>query len=426
MLDIKLFRENPDLIRKSEKKRFRDTENVEKVIEYDTLWRNGLKKLNELRAERNKMSKYFNEARKQGKDELKILQIKAKEVSGEIVQLEPKIAEFIEKRDEYRYKIGNIVEEEVPVSGKEEDNLLISEEGLIPSFNFTPSNHVDLIEGIDGAEFKKAAEISGSRFYYLKADMVYLNMALLKFAVDILSEKGYTPFQTPFFIKHDVIKETAELADFEETLYKIDGEDLFLIATSEQTLAALHRGEIIDEKTLPRKYCGISSCFRKEAGSHGRDTLGIFRVHQFEKIEQFIFCSEEDSKDMHQTLLENAELIYKKLGLPYRIVSIVSAELNDNASKKYDIEGWFPGSNTYRELVSCTNCKDYQARKLNARYGIQGDSDSLKMCHTLNSTAIATERTICCILENYQQEDGTILIPDVLIPYMNGKTIIGR
>ena len=426
MLDIKLFRKNPDLIRKSEKKRFRDTENVEKVIEYDTLWRNGLKKLNELRSERNKLSKSFNEARKQGKDELKILQIKAKEVSGEIVQLEPKIAEFIEKRDEYRYKIGNIVDEDVPISENEEDNLLISEEGLIPSFNFTPSNHVDLIEGIDGAEFKKAAEISGSRFYYLKADMVYLNMALLKFAVDILSEKGYTPFQTPFFIKHDVIKETAELADFEETLYKIDGEDLFLIATSEQTLAALHRGEIIDEKTLPRKYCGISSCFRKEAGSHGRDTLGIFRVHQFEKIEQFIFCNEEDSKDLHQNILENAELIYKKLGLPYRIVSIVSAELNDNASKKYDIEGWFPSSNTYRELVSCTNCKDYQARKLNARYGIQGDSNSLKMCHTLNSTAIATERTICCILENYQQEDGTILIPDVLVPYMNGKTIIGR
>ena len=426
MLDIKLFRENPDLIRESEKKRFRDTENVEKVIEYDTLWRNGLKKLNELRAERNKMSKSFNEARKEGKDKLKILQIKAKEVSGEIVQLEPKIAEFIEKRDDYRYKIGNIVEDDVHVSENEEDNLLISEEGLIPSFNFKPSNHVDLIEGIDGAEFKKAAEISGSRFYYLKADMVYLNMALLKFAVDILSEKGYTPFQTPFFIKHDVIKETAELADFEETLYKIEGEDLFLIATSEQTLAALHRGEIIDEKTLPRKYCGISSCFRKEAGSHGRDTLGIFRVHQFEKIEQFIFCSEEDSKDMHQTLLENAELIYKKLGLPYRIVSIVSAELNDNASKKYDIEGWFPGSNTYRELVSCTNCKDYQARKLNARYGTPGDSESLKMCHTLNSTAIATERTICCILENYQQEDGSILIPEVLIPYMNGKTIIGR
>jgi seryl-tRNA synthetase len=425
MLDIKLFRENPDLIRKSEKKRFRNTENVEKVIKYDTYWRDGLKKLNDLRAERNTMSKSFNEARKQGKSELKILQIKAKEVSAEIAKLQPQIEEFIEKRDQYRYKIGNIIDADVPVSETEEDNLIISKKGIIPSFNFEPSNHVDLIESIDGAEFKKAAEISGSRFYYLKADMVYLNMALLKFAVDILSEEGFIPFQTPFFIKHDVIKETAELADFEETLYKVEGEDLFLIATSEQTLAALHRGEIIDEKTLPRKYCGISSCFRKEAGSHGRDTLGIFRVHQFEKIEQFVFCSEEDSKDMHQLLLENAEIIYKKLGLPYRIVSIVSSELNDNASKKYDLEGWFPGSNTYRELVSCTNCKDYQARKLNARYGIQGDSESLKMCHTLNSTAIATERTICCILENYQQKDGTIRIPEVLIPYMNGKTIIG-
>ncbi len=278
---------------------------------------------------------------------------------------------------------------------------------------------------MDGAEFKRAAEIAGSRYYYLKADMVYLNMALLKFAVDILTERGFTPFQTPFFIKHDVIKETAELADFEETLYKVEGEDLFMIATSEQTLAALHRGEIIDSRTLPRKYCGISTCFRREAGSHGRDTLGIFRVHQFEKIEQFVFCSEEETKDIHQELLKNAETIYKKLGIPYRIVSIVSSELNDNASKKYDLEGWFPGSETYRELVSCTNCGDYQARKLNTRYGIQGDQDSLKICNTLNSTAIATERTICCILENYQQEDGTIIVPEVLIPYMNGKKVIG-
>jgi len=426
MLDIKLFRENPDLIRRSEKKRFRGIENVDKVIEYDTKWRDGLKKLNELRAERNKLSKSFNETRKRDKEELKILQIKAKEVSREITMLEPQISEFIEKRDQYRYKVGNIVDEDVPVSETEEDNLLITEEGIIPSFNFEPSNHVDLIEGVDGAEFKSASEISGSRFYYLKADMVYLNMALLKFAMDILSEKGFTPFQTPFFIKHDVIKETAELADFEETLYKVEGEDLYLIATSEQTLAALHRGDIIDERTLPRKYCGISSCFRREAGSHGRDTLGIFRVHQFEKIEQFVFCSEEDSKNIHQELLENAEIIYKKLKIPYRIVSIVSSELNDNAAKKYDLEGWFPGSNTYRELVSCTNCTDYQARKLNARCGIQGDSNSLKMCHTLNSTAVATERTICCILENYQQEDGTIRIPEVLVPYMNGKTVIGN
>ncbi|MCE7698916.1 MAG: serine--tRNA ligase, partial [Methanobacterium paludis] len=206
----------------------------------------------------------------------------------------------------------------------------------------------------------------------------------------------------------------------------VEGEDLFMIATAEQTLAALHRGEIIDERTLPRKYCGISTCFRREAGSHGKDTRGIFRVHQFEKIEQFVFCNKEETDNIHEELLKNAETIYQKLGIPYRVVSIVSSALNDNASKKYDLEGWFPGSDTYRELVSCTNCLDYQARKLNARYGIQGDSDSLKVCHTLNSTAIATERTICCILENYQQEDGRVKVPDVLIPYMNGKTFIEK
>lgn len=425
MLDIKLFRENPDKIRESEKKRFRTAENVDKVIEYDEKWRDGLKRLNELRGERNKLSKSFNQARKEGPDKLNGLKVRAKEIVDEIAKLEPQISEFIELRDEYRYKVGNIVDGDVKVSETEDDNIILDKWGEIPSFQYEPMNHVDLIEGIDGAEFKRAAEVSGSRFYYLKADIVYLNMALLKFAMDIISANGFTPFQTPFFIKHDVIKETAELADFEETLYKVEGEDLFMIATSEQTLAALHRGEIIDERTLPRKYCGISSCFRREAGSHGRDTLGIFRVHQFEKIEQFVFCSMEESKDAHEELLKNAEIIYQKLGLPYRIVSIVSAELNDNASKKYDLEGWFPASETYRELVSCTNCLDYQARKLNARYGIQGDKDSLKICHTLNSTAIATERTICCILENYQQEDGTVRVPDVLVPYMNGKTVMG-
>jgi seryl-tRNA synthetase len=426
MLDIKIFRENPDLIRKSEKIRFRDTSNVEKVIKYDKKWREGLQKLNSLRAERNKLSKSFKKARKEGPEELKKLQAKAKEVAGEVAALEPQIEEFIEKRDEYRYKVGNIVDETVPVSETEDDNEIIHKNGVIPSFSFKPKSHVDLIESVDGADIKRAAEVAGARFYYLKADLVYLNMALMKFALDFLCKQGYTPFYTPFFINKDVIRETAELADFEETLYKVDGEDLFLIATAEQTLAALHRGEIIDERTLPRRYCGISSCFRREAGSHGKDTRGIFRVHQFEKIEQFVFCSDEDSGKIHEELLKNAEIIYQKLGIPYRVVSIVSSALNDNASKKYDLEGWFPGSDTYRELVSCTNCLDYQARKLNARYGIQGDTDSIKICNTLNSTAIATERTICCILENYQQEDGSVRVPDVLVPYMNGKTVIEK
>ena len=246
----------------------------------------------------------------------------------------------------------------------------------------------------------------------------------MKFALDFLQKKGYTPMWTPFFIKHEIIKAAAELADFEEQLYKIHDEDLFMIATSEQTLAAYHYNEIIDPERLPIKYAGISSCFRREAGSHGKDTLGIFRVHQFEKVEQYVFCKPEDSWEIHDELIENAEELYKQLELPFRIVNIASGELNDNAAKKYDLEAWFPASETYRELVSCSNCTDYQARKLKIRMGKVGSKEEKQILHTLNSTAIATERTICCILENYQNKDHSITIPNVLQKYMNGKNII--
>lgn len=421
MLDIKLFREEPDKIFDSEKKRFRDTINVEKVIEYDNLWREGLQNLNNLRSEKNKLSKSFKQAKKDGNLEEVIS--KSKKVASDIKELEPKIEEYERIRDEYRYKVGNIIDENVPVSDTEDDNEVIRTNGDFPSFDFEPLNHVDLINLIDGADTDTASQIAGSRFYYLKQDILFLNLALIQFALNELKDKGYTPLQTPFFIKSEVAEETSELGEFEETLYKVENEDLYLIATAEQTLAALHRNEIIDSEDLPLRYCALSTCFRKEAGSHGKDTLGIFRVHQFEKVEQFIYATPENSTSEHEKLLEVTEGIYQKLGLPYQIVAIVSSALNDNAAIKYDLEAWFPGSGTYRELVSCTNCKDYQARKINTRYGKAGAGDA-QILHTLNSTAIATERTICCILENYQQEDGSIKIPDVLIPYMNGKTII--
>lgn len=421
MLDIKLFREEPEIIFESEKKRFRETTNAEKVIEYDNLWRDGLKRLNILRSEKNKLSKSFKQAKKDGN--IQEVVKKSKEVANEIKELEPKIEEYEKLRDDYRYKVGNLIDDEVPVSDTEEDNVIVKKEGTLPSFNFTPLNHVDLIEKIDGADTETAASIAGSRFYYLKQDILFMNLALIQFALNELVQKGYTPLQTPFFIKSQVASETSELGEFEETLYKVENEDLYLIATAEQTLAALHRDEIIDSDDLPLRYCALSTCFRKEAGSHGKDTLGIFRVHQFEKVEQFVYSTPEESTNEHKKLLEVTEEIYKKLGLPYRIVSIVSSALNDNAAIKYDLEAWFPGSETYRELVSCTNCKDYQARKIKTRVGKAGASDS-KILHTLNSTAIATERTMCCILENYQQEDGSIKVPEVLVPYMNGKTVI--
>ena len=425
MLDIKLFRDNPEIIRESERKRFRETENIDKVIEYDTKWRKALQDLQDLRAERNKISRSFKSAAKEGKEKLAKLKKDSSKIKEQIQETEPLMEDFLKKRDFYRHKVGNILISDVPIAEDEEGDKVLRKSGKIPKFNFEIHNHVDLVSMIDGVEIEKATKIAGSRFYYLKGDLVRLNLALLQYALDILTDEGYTPYWTPYFTKHEVMAEAAELADFEEQLYKIEGEDLYLIATSEQPLAALHRKEVIDEKTLPRKYCGISSCFRREAGSHGKDTLGIFRVHRFEKIEQFIFCKPENSNEFQEELIFNAEKIYKNLKIPYRVVSIASGELNDMAAKKYDLEAYFPASKTYRELVSCSNCTDYQARKLNIRSGILGDKSSFQTLHTLNSTAIATERTICCILENYQQADGTVKIPEVLIPYMNGKKIMG-
>ena len=421
MLDIKLFRENPELIFDSEKKRFRGTETAEKVIEYDTLWREGEKRLNFLRSEKNRLSKSFKKAKEEGNLDEVIAQ--SKEVANEIKDLGPKIEEYKKLREDYRYKVGNIIDEDVPVAESEDDNVIVKKYGEVPKFDFEPLNHVDLIEKVDGADMKTAASVSGARFYYLKQDILHLNLALIQFALNELESKGYIPLQTPFFIKGEVAAETSELGEFEETLYKLANEDLYLIATAEQTLAALHRDEIIAPEDLPIQYCALSTCFRKEAGSHGKDTLGIFRVHQFEKIEQFVYTTPEESKKAHEKLLKVTEEIYQKLGLHYQVVAIVSSALNDNAAIKYDLEAWFPGSNTYRELVSCTNCTDYQARKTKTRFGKAGSGDAQTL-HTLNSTAIATERTICCLLENYQQEDGSVKVPDVLVPYMGGKTVI--
>lgn len=422
MLDIEIFRDNIEKIIESEKKRFKNPENARKVLEYDIKWREVLGELQNLREKRNKISHSIAEYKKAGEEKKAQNAInESAAIKEEIEALEIKAEEFLDKREKYRYIVGNILHKSVPIGETEDQNNIIREGGKVSEFDFKAVSHVDLIEIVDGADTKKASQVVGSRFYYLKGDIALLNLALMKFALDKLQEKGYTPMWTPFFVKYEVIKAAAELADFEEQLYKIQDEDLYMIATSEQTLAAYHYDEILDPDILPLKYAGISSCFRREAGSHGKDTLGVFRVHQFEKIEQFIFCKPEQSWDYHEELISNAEIFYKELGLPYRIVSIASGELNDNAAKKYDLEAWFPASQTYRELVSCSNCLDYQARKLKIRMGKVGTQKEKDIVHTLNSTAIATERTICCILENYQNEDHSITIPKVLRKYMNGK-----
>jgi seryl-tRNA synthetase len=425
LLDIELFRNNLEEIINSEKKRFKDPINAEKTLDFDKKWREVLQKIQDLRKDRNKISSQIADFKKRGETKKTEDAINtSKEIKTKIDILEKKQIDFLEQREEYRYAVGNILHNSVPTGETEEFNEIIRSSGEEKQFNFQPLSHVELISLIDGADTKKASEVVGSRFYYLKRDLVLLNLALLSYALDKLVNKGYIPMWTPFFTKHEVMKAAAELAEFEDQLYKIEGEDLYMIATSEQTLAAYHYDEIIDPEILPIKYAGISSCFRREAGSHGKDTLGIFRVHRFEKVEQFIFCKPDDSWKYHEELLSNSEEIFRELELPYRIVNIASGELNDNAAKKYDLEAWFPASETFRELVSCSNCLDYQARKLKIRMGKVGGAQEKEILHTLNSTAIATERTICCILENYQNEDHSISIPKILQNYMNGKKVI--
>ncbi len=425
MRDIEDFRRNFKKIVESEKKRFNNPVNAERVCEYDQKWKSVLQEIQDLRKQRNEISSKISAYKKSGDNVKAEKAIKeSKQIKEKIDELEKKRIEYINKREKYRYYVGNDLHESVPIGETEESNEIVRTIGDLPKFDFKPLSHVFLIEKINGADTKKASEVVGSRFYYLKGDMVLLNLALIRFALDKLISKGYTPLWTPFFIKHEIMKAAAELADFEEQLYKIQDEDLYMIATSEQTLAAYHYNEIIDPNLFPLKYAGVSSCFRREAGSHGKDTLGIFRVHQFEKVEQYVFCKPDNSWNIFEELITNAEEIYKELNIPYRIVNIASGELNDNAAKKYDLEAWFPASEKYRELVSCSNCLDYQARKLKIRVGKVGSTQKKEIAHTLNSTAVATERTICCILENYQNEDGSVRIPKALQPYMNGKKLL--
>ena len=425
MLDIELFRNDLNRIIESEKKRFKDPSNSEKVLEFDEKWRDALKKVETLNRKRKEISLEIGKQAKSGEtDKIQNLKEEARNIKEKIEVRKKERDDFLLQREKYRYKVGNILHSSVPIGETEESNELIKTVGKLPDFNFKPASHVELIEFINGADTDKASQISGSRFFFLKGDIVLLNLALLRFALDKLIEKDYLPMWTPFFLKYVIIEAAAELADFEEQLYKIQDEDLYMIATSEQSLAAYHYDEIIEPNRLPLKYAGISSCFRREVGSHGKDTLGIFRVHQFEKVEQFIFCKPEESWQRHEELIANTESIFQDLKIPYRIANIASGELNDNAAKKYDLEAWFPASETYRELVSCSNCTDYQARKLKIRMGTIGSQEEKETVHTLNSTAIAVERTICCILENNQNEDHSINIPKVLQKYMNGKKII--
>jgi seryl-tRNA synthetase len=421
MLDIKLIRENPKLVRNNLMKRG-DPENLrmlDELIDFDRKWRQHLTELNELRHERRLITTEIAALKKKEKDAKKELS-KAKKIDTEITALEKQVNECEQKVNYYLMRLPNLLHESVPTGKDENDNVQVRSWGEIPKFSFPVKDHINLGLSLDIMDVERAGKIAGARFFYLKREGVFLDMALMSFALEEMVKKGYTPIEPPFLMRREPYEGVVALSDFEDVLYKIEKEDLYLIATSEHPMAAMFMNEVLKAEDLPLKLVGVSANFRKEAGAHGKDTRGIFRTHQFNKIEQFIFCKPEDSWKMHEELIQNAEELVQKLGLPYRVVNDCTGDIGTVAAKKYDVEAWMPAQNAFREIISCSNCTDYQARRLNIKYREKEGEPPKGYIHTLNSTAIATGRTIVAILENYQQKDGSVGVPEVLRKYMGG------
>ncbi len=427
MLDIRFVRENPEAVKNDLTRRgdLQKIEWVNELLKLDAEWRKVLTEINKLREQRNKITEEIARLRKtRGDASTKIREAEA--IPSTIMEGGKTILEYRQRIDYLLMRLPNLMHESVPQGKDENDNVEIRTWGEKPSFAFKPKDHIDLGIGLDLIDIERAAKVAGARFYYLKNDLVRLNWAIINFSLEMMRKKDFTLIQPPYLLRREAMEGAVDLSDFEDVIYKIENEDLHLIATSEHAMLGMHRNEILDGNSLPLRYCGISPCFRKEAGAHGRDTKGIFRVHQFEKAEQFIFSKPEQSWDEHELLLRNHEEIFQQLRLPYRVVNICTGELGTVAAKKYDLEVWLPGQNKYREAGSCSNCTSYQAVRSNVKFRNK-PNEPTTYAHTLNSTLIATERALVAILENYQQEDGSVSVPDVLVPYMNGtKRISGN
>jgi seryl-tRNA synthetase len=417
MLDSKLLRENPQAIKDMLKKRGLDFP-INDLIALDKKRRQLIMEMQNLKHKKNIIAHLIANKKKEKQDSINDEIYQMKEIGNKIVQLEMEQARVESNFKHLMLSIPNIIHESVPICNNQTENVIVkqykSPRGMI---NFRPKDHIDIATSLDLIDLERAAKISGARFYFLKNDLVKMNQALINVGLDYLSEKGFTLIQPPYMIRREAMEGAVILGDFEQVIYKIEEEDLYLIGTSEHAMVSMHMNEILDGKKLPIKYACVSPCFRKEAGAHGRDMKGIFRVHQFEKVEQILFCRPDDSWKEHDKMLEATEKFYEKLGIPYRIVLLCSADLGKVSAKTYDIEAWFPGQNNYREVVSCSNCIDYQARRLRIRFR-DHINDETKLVHTLNSTLVATERTMVSIIENYQTQRGTIEVPEILQKYM--------
>jgi seryl-tRNA synthetase len=421
MLDIKLIRDNPELVRDNLKRRG-DPGNLkmlDELIKYDETWRQLLTRLNELRHKRRLLTTKIATLKKKEEDASTKIS-KAKTIDVKITTLEKQVNESKEKTQHHLMRIPNLLHESVPMGKDEHDNVPMRTWGEIAKFSFQVKDHIDLSLSLDMIDIERAGKVAGARFFYLKREGVLLDMALMNFALGQMIKKGHMPIEPPFLMRRKPYEGVVSLSDFESDLYKIENEDLYLIATSEHPMAAMFMNEVLKAEDLPSKLVGVSPNFRKEAGAHGKDTRGIFRTHQFNKVEQFVFCKPEDSWRMHEELIGNAEQLIQKLRLPYRVVNVCTGDIGTVAAKRYDLEVWMPAQNAYREIISCSNDTNYQARRLNIRYREKEGTPPKGFVHTLNSTALATGRTMVAILENYQQENGSVIVPEVLREHMGG------
>lgn len=415
MLDLKFIRENIELIKEGLRKKQVKID-IDYLLHLDKERRDLLSQIEELRARQNQASKEIASA--QGEDKKRKIR-EVKEVSTSLKSLEPKLKKREEELNNLLLKLPNLPDKSVPEGKDERENKILRKWGEPPKFSFKAKDHLEIGESLNLIDVNRAAKVSGSRFYYLKGEAVLLEFALVFWVINLLRKEGFIPLVPPVLAKEEILEGMGYLPDADKEMYKTTLDGLRLAATSEQTIGPMFKDEILNEESLPQRYAGFSSCFRREAGSYGQDVRGILRVHQFDKVEMFEFCRPEDSLKEHEFLVSSEEKIMQELKIPYQVVVMCSGDLGMPAAKKYDLEAWLPGQNRYRETHSCSNCTDFQARRLNIRYRRQEDKKVL-FVHTLNGTACAIGRTLIAILENYQQEDGSIVIPEVLREYMGG------
>ena len=419
---MEMFREHANLIRADHDKRDIPHDSIDEVIRLDEEWRKSNFETDQLRRRRNQAARGIADAKKSGDTKTvdKIMKEVA-DIGEEIKRLASYSDECISKRDSLRMRIPNILHDDVPIGEDDQKNTLNSLHGNKRDFDFDPRNHNDLIEMNNWVDQARGAKIAGSRFYFLQGDLARLEMALQQYSADFLIEREYTLVHPPLMMNKEAYEGVTDLGDFETVMYGINPDQYYLIATSEHPLTAMRMGEIIEPSELPVRLVGVSPCFRREVGAHGLSDRGIWRVHQFTKVEQIIICKPDESWKHHEELLKNAIDLWDSLNLHYKVVNICTGDMGSVAAKKYDLEAWLPGAGEYKEVVSCSNCTDYQANRLRMRYRTPEGNSAV---HTLNSTAVATSRALVAIIEQNQNADGSVEIPKSLIPYMNGKDVL--